>query len=206
MRRSDRPLANAAGVTAPYPGFTGAVGNALRPYPQYRASIPIAAWKTTECPRSMLCEVMLAAALPATAQPSDLLYLVEEYHRCRQPAARSERAAAGYIRIRTTCIRRNRISSQDIPHKFVLSYIYELPFGKGKHFLNGGGWIGCDCGRMADRRHPALSERSTTALLLRRRRHGWDNCFRFNAGAGSIGLQSGDSPARLQSADHALSE
>jgi Carboxypeptidase regulatory-like domain len=41
------------------------------------------------------------------------------------------------------------ISNQDLPHNFVVSYLYELPFGKGKHFLgnsNGvldrvvGGW------------------------------------------------------------------
>ena len=29
------PLANAAGVFAPYPGFTGTVKQALRPFPQY---------------------------------------------------------------------------------------------------------------------------------------------------------------------------
>ena len=28
------------------------------------------------------------------------------------------------------------ISNQDIPHTFVVSYIYQLPFGKGKQFLN----------------------------------------------------------------------
>jgi hypothetical protein len=31
------------------------------------------------------------------------------------------------------------LSIQDIPHTFVVSYIYELPFGKGRMFLNGGG-------------------------------------------------------------------
>src|SRR4030095_9510497 len=31
------------------------------------------------------------------------------------------------------------VSYQDIPHMFVLSYIYELPVGKGKKFLNKGG-------------------------------------------------------------------
>jgi hypothetical protein len=34
------------------------------------------------------------------------------------------------------------ISDQDFPHRFVLSGIYELPFGKGKKFLsNSGGWL-----------------------------------------------------------------
>ena len=31
------------------------------------------------------------------------------------------------------------ISNQDLPQNFVLSYIYELPLGKGKRYLNGGG-------------------------------------------------------------------
>ncbi|MBZ5679879.1 MAG: TonB-dependent receptor [Acidobacteriia bacterium] len=31
------------------------------------------------------------------------------------------------------------ISNQDVPHNLVISYIYELPFGKGKKFLNKGG-------------------------------------------------------------------
>jgi len=31
------------------------------------------------------------------------------------------------------------ISNQDLPHNFVLSYLYELPLGKGKRFMNNGG-------------------------------------------------------------------
>ncbi|WP_263382271.1 TonB-dependent receptor [Granulicella arctica] len=30
------------------------------------------------------------------------------------------------------------LSNQDIPHTFVVSYLYQLPFGKNKHFLNHG--------------------------------------------------------------------
>ena len=33
------------------------------------------------------------------------------------------------------------LSYQDVPHSFVLSYIYELPVGKGKKFLNRGGAV-----------------------------------------------------------------
>jgi hypothetical protein len=31
------------------------------------------------------------------------------------------------------------LSNQDLPHNFVAAYIYELPFGKGKRFVSGGG-------------------------------------------------------------------
>jgi hypothetical protein len=33
------------------------------------------------------------------------------------------------------------LSYQDVPHTFVLSYLYELPVGKGKKFLNKGGVV-----------------------------------------------------------------
>ena len=33
------------------------------------------------------------------------------------------------------------LSYQDVPHMFVLSYLYELPMGKGKKFLNSGGVV-----------------------------------------------------------------
>jgi len=33
------------------------------------------------------------------------------------------------------------LSYQDVPHMFVLSYLYELPVGKGKKFLNNGGVV-----------------------------------------------------------------
>lgn len=33
------------------------------------------------------------------------------------------------------------LSYQDVPHMFVLSYLYELPVGKGKKFLNSGGVV-----------------------------------------------------------------
>jgi len=33
------------------------------------------------------------------------------------------------------------LSYQDVPHMFVLSYLYELPIGKGKKFLNSGGVV-----------------------------------------------------------------
>ncbi len=33
------------------------------------------------------------------------------------------------------------LSYQDVPHAFVLSYLYELPVGKGKKFLNNGGVV-----------------------------------------------------------------
>ncbi len=38
------------------------------------------------------------------------------------------------------------LAAQDIRHRFVLSYVYELPFGRGKRFLNQGGVSGLALG------------------------------------------------------------
>ncbi|MEZ5361352.1 MAG: hypothetical protein R2748_03160 [Bryobacterales bacterium] len=44
------------------------------------------------------------------------------------------------------------VSNLHIPHRLVFNYQYELPFGRGKRFLSGGGF-GLDRRRMAQRRH-----------------------------------------------------
>ncbi|HZU25520.1 MAG TPA: TonB-dependent receptor, partial [Bryobacteraceae bacterium] len=41
------------------------------------------------------------------------------------------------------------VSNQDIPHNLVISYIYELPVGKGKKFLNHGGFVNAVLGGWA---------------------------------------------------------
>jgi hypothetical protein len=60
------------------------------------------------------------------------------------------------------------ISIQDIPNTFVLSPVYELPFGAGKQFLNSRTGELCG-GRLADRGHPAISRRPANGLLLHTR-------------------------------------
>jgi hypothetical protein len=77
------------------------------------------------------------------------------------------------------------ISTQDIPNTFVLSYIYELPFGRNKRFLSGnraldlvvGGWqVG------AVQRYQSgvpISFNCATGIP------GWDNCISFTRIPGS---------------------
>ena len=64
----------------------------------------------------------------------------------------------------------------DIVRRFVASYLYELPFGKGKHFL--GQYFprhGSDCGRMAGERHHdipgGLAAYAKSVLLARKDRY-----------------------------------
>lgn len=48
----------------------------------------------------------------------------------------------GYVAIGTSPKLSRAISDFDRPHSFTLSYIWELPFGSGKPFLNRSDWIG----------------------------------------------------------------
>ena len=59
------------------------------------------------------------------------------------------------------------ISNQDLPQNFVLSYIYELPFGKNKKFLNSSKRLGSGCRGLVGQRHPALRERPANCVRLR---------------------------------------
>ncbi len=40
------------------------------------------------------------------------------------------------------------LSYLDIPQSFLISYVYELPVGKGKKFLNKGGFVNALAGRL----------------------------------------------------------
>ena len=72
------------------------------------------------------------------------------------------------------------VSLQDIPHTFVISYLYELPFGKGKPFLNRGGLLneligGWQVGGIQRYESgPPTSFGCSTGIP------GWDNCVRFS--------------------------
>ena len=138
------PQAAAAGIHAPFAGFpsTQTVAQALLPYPQFFGL-------NTDCCLENLGQAtynalqasvhrrfhsglnLMAAytwsrtltdadsALPFFAQLSGLGGIQNPFNQ------RGEKAE----------------SQQDIPQNFVLSYIYELPVGKGKPFLNKGGIV-----------------------------------------------------------------
>ena len=124
----------------PFTGFSGTIGQALRPFPQYgmidsdcclenvgQSSYDALLVKVERRFRNGLN--LLASytysktltdadsALPAFSQFSGAALPQDTYN------LKSEKS----------------ISYQDVPHMFVLSYIYELPVGKGKKFLNKGG-------------------------------------------------------------------
>jgi hypothetical protein len=137
------PAANAAGITAPFPGFVGTVAQALRPYPQYQGINGIT---------SMIGNSTYHAAQFKVQKrySSGLSFLVGFTISKNLTDVDS---IPGYFSAGTQDAYNRRtekaLSSIDSPQQVVASYTYELPFGAGKRFANGtdvlsryvvGGW------------------------------------------------------------------
>jgi hypothetical protein len=134
-RPANSPEAVAANIRLPYPSFTGTVAQALRPYPQFanvlERSMPNgnstyhALQTKIEKRFSSGFSVLAAYTWSKTLSDADVL-------------------AGGGPAGQTFYNRRleKAVATTDVPHSFALSYVYELPFGPGKPFLNGGGFTG----------------------------------------------------------------
>lgn len=133
--------AAAAGIKIPYPGFTGSVAQALRPYPQFTNidnrsnpngnstyhSLQLVAEKRFTKGFTMMANYTFSKAISdADVQAGGGTAGQTYYNRALEKA----------------------ISVNDVPHIVNISYIYELPFGRGKKYLNrpgavnkiAGGW------------------------------------------------------------------
>jgi hypothetical protein len=124
----------------PFTGFSGTIGQALRPFPQYGMI-------DSDC------------CLENEGQSSYNALLVKVERRFRnglnllasytysQTLTDADSALPAFSQFSGATLPQDvynfknekSVSYQDIPHTFVLSYIYELPVGKGKKFLNKGG-------------------------------------------------------------------
>jgi hypothetical protein len=128
------PAARAAGIPIPYPGFTGSVAQALRPYPQY-LTVDTATGNGDQSGHSTYHALVLklerrfsrgftlltSYVFSKMIDDADTyqiggIYSLDEYNR------RLDKSTSGY----------------DQTHNFKVSYIWELPFGAGKHWLTGG--------------------------------------------------------------------
>jgi hypothetical protein len=129
------PGAAAAGITPPYPGFTGTVAQALRPYPQYLGI------DNGSNPNGN--STYHALQLKVDKRLSNGLTLLGAYTWSKN-ISDGNIAAGGGPGGQTFYNRglEKAISTDDVPHVVAISYTYELPFGRGKPFLNGGGLAG----------------------------------------------------------------
>ncbi|HWB98604.1 MAG TPA: hypothetical protein VG672_17965, partial [Bryobacteraceae bacterium] len=127
--------ARAAGIALPYAGFQGSVAQALRPYPQYLAISE----------RSNPNGNSTYHALQVKAQKRmsfGLTYLVA--YTWSKTLSDGDVQAGGGPNGQTYYNRalEKALSTNDVPHNVAVSFLYELPFGPGRKFLNHGGVIG----------------------------------------------------------------
>ncbi len=184
--------ANTAGITPPFPGFYSLYGTgvqtaqALRPYPQYK-------------------QIQTACCLQNDGQSSYSALLVSLQRRFRNGLnlqasytwSKNITDADGFVlntaglsavQDPTNLKGEKAISTQGLPHVFVTSFIYELPFGRGQHFLDHGAasWVlgGWQAGAI-------LRYQSGTPISFgcAPAIPGWDDCIRFSQKPGSS-LQS----------------
>jgi hypothetical protein len=139
----ERTYATSVGFTLPaenavFPGFNGTVADALRPFPQYRfirnqlesdgQSLYNAG--TLKLDRRFAQGIQFGLSYTfskvITDAAEDLFGGTRIGGLVQNPANR--RALRG-------------VSPNDVPHVFVVNYLLELPFGKGRRFLNRGGVV-----------------------------------------------------------------
>lgn len=175
------PVADAAGIGAPFPGYTGSVGDALRHYPQYRRINTDCCLENDGMSTFNALEAMLQRRFHAGLN----LQLSYTWSKTITDADSMQpccNAGGGLYQDPYNLHLEKSISSQDIPQNVTASFIYELPFGKGKAFLNHGGvanaivggWqIGAILRYESGQPLPFYCASDSFSP-------GWDDCFRFN--------------------------
>jgi hypothetical protein len=129
------PQAVAAGIPVPYPGFTGSVAQALRPYPQYLNIQDLANPNGNSTYNSLQLKAQKRISFGLTAIAA---------YTWSKSLSDGEIAAGGGPVGEDFYNRKNdkSISQDDVPQAFALSYVYELPFGPGQRFLKKPGATG----------------------------------------------------------------
>jgi hypothetical protein len=140
----DSPEAIGAGVPKPYPSFTGSVAQALRPFPQYQdigvfgAQLGNSSYHSLQTnfqKRSGDLTFLVAYTISKQISNTDFPGFIGYGRQVRQHPAVMNTARA--------------LDQRDRPQMLALSWVYDLPFGKGKKFVSGasrgldylvGGW------------------------------------------------------------------
>lgn len=136
------PQAQAAGIGAPFPGFglDRNVAEALLPYPQFFAL------NTDCCLENLGQSSYNALEVQLRRRFRNGLNLLVSYTWSKTLTDAdsilpffANLAGGGTVQNPFDLKHEKSLSNQDVPHNLVLSYVYELPVGKGKKFLNHGG-------------------------------------------------------------------
>jgi hypothetical protein len=132
------PAAIAAGIQLPYPGFTGSVAQALRAYPQYTTITPWADGVGDSSYEALQVKVQKRFS-------HGLSFLLSYTH--SKWITDTQETVSGFSSFPTDTYNRRidkSVAPNYSPNVFVPSFVYELPFGPGKAYLNSPGfssWI-----------------------------------------------------------------
>jgi hypothetical protein len=117
------PQALAAGITAPYAGFTGTVAQALRPYPQYQTITYL-----NDPVGNAHYNALQIRAQKALGQGAQGLTMLVAYTREKNISDDNNAGAQNFYNLKAE----KAVTSYDIPQNFVAGYSYTLPIGKGQ--------------------------------------------------------------------------
>ena len=135
-------------VPLPFAGFSGSVGQALRPFPQYGSFLN----ENSQDPQPNGFYSYEALQIKLNHRFSNGLTLMVNYtwsknltdadHEFPSTSVWSYFNAGGPVQNAYNRRADKALSEVDVPRRLVLAYSYELPVGKGKKFLNKGGLAG----------------------------------------------------------------
>lgn len=139
------PNAIAAGVTLPYPTFTGSINQAIRPFPQYGDFNQEDNSFTPDRSGNSTYHSMRAQANKRFAEGLSFLvsYTISKNITDADssgPGVQGFMGANAWIGQNSYNRKAEKaVSELDTPQRLVASFFYELPIGRGKRLLNSGG-------------------------------------------------------------------
>ena len=131
-------------VAAPYAGFNGSVAQALRPFPQYESAQVDTVTSADDFGdytyHALQAEVQkrMSAGLTVLASYTWSKTLTNADAEYPTEAAWEANGVSGALNTYNLKVEKG-LSEFDMPQSLVMSYTYDLPFGKGKQFANHGG-------------------------------------------------------------------
>jgi hypothetical protein len=172
---------NKPATVLPYPGFTGTVAQSLRPYPQY-AAINTAAFGEN---RGQLSYNAMTAKLERRFHNG--LNLLASYTWSKILTDTGNIIGGSLGGAYTANIQNpynlkaeKALSPEDTPQIFVVSYLYDLPFGKDRAFLNKGGVVDRFVGGWSVTGIQRYQSGQPLGFASATGVPGWNNGIRFN--------------------------
>lgn len=175
------PAALSAGITAPYPGFSGTVAQALRPYPQYFEINSSCCMENLGQSHYNALEVELQRrfrnGLNVTASYTYSKTITDADSLLPSKLAES---GAGEVQDPFNHQSEKTISNQDIPQILTLAYLYQFPVGKGRKYENRGGPLNAVLGGWEVGAVQRYQSGQPFAFGCAQAIPGEDNCIQFN--------------------------